>query len=249
MRWATRKDWARWTLVRLLPWWVWFVFKTNRWRVSVSQEVLDIATGAVPAIYCFWHGRMLLMPRYLQRGQRVHVLISRHRDGRLIADAIARMRLSTVTGSSSRGARGATVALIKLLRAGDSVCITPDGPRGPRMRAQRGAVAVAAHSGAPIIPISYSTSRAKFARSWDRFLIPWPFGRAALMVGDPIRVAEDADDATMSAARRHLEEVLNRLTTAADEDCGHVPIEPDDVPNEPVGDSRSHTAAGRASAA
>ena len=249
MRWATRKDWARALLVRVIPLFVWFVFVTNRWRMNVPQSVWDIVNRRDPVIYCFWHGRMLLMPRFLPKGQRVHVLISRHRDGRLISEAIARMKLHTVAGSSSRGARGATVALIKLLRAGDSVCITPDGPRGPRMRAQKGAVAVAAHSGAPIIPIGYSTSRAKFNRSWDRFLIPWPFGRASLMVGAPMLIPADADDEAMSVARRALEQELNRLTAAADEACGHEPVRPDAVPDEAALDSPRFDAIDKASAA
>ena len=226
MRWATRKDWARAILVRLIPLWVRFVFLTNRVIAVPTPAIKQLVDSRQPVIWCFWHGRMLLMARLLPRGYRVHVLISRHRDGRLIAEAIRRLRLHSVTGSSSRGARGATVALMHLLRAGDSICITPDGPRGPRMRAQKGAVALAALSGAPIVALSYSTTRARFAGSWDRFLIPWPFGRMEVMGSEPMYVAKDADDKALARARRQLEDELNRLTAAADRACGHVPIEP-----------------------
>ena len=234
MRWATRKEWARALLVRLIPLWVRFVFRSNRVVATVPTAVQDLIDRKQPVIYCFWHGRMLLMPGMLPRGHRVHVLISRHRDGRLIAEAINRLKLHSVTGSSSRGARGATLTLMRLLRAGDSICITPDGPRGPRMRARPGAVALAAMSGAPVIPVSYSTTRARFNRSWDRFLIPWPFGRMELKVGEPMRLPRGADAARVAAARRQLEDELNRLTAAADRACGHVPVEPDALADESV---------------
>ncbi len=243
MRWATRKDWVRALLVRLIPLWVGFVFRTNRLVATIPGTVQVLLDRRDPVIYCFWHGRMLMMPGMRPPGQRVHVLISQHRDGRLIADAINRMNLHSVTGSTSRGARGATLTLLRLLRAGDSICITPDGPRGPRMRARKGAVALAAMSGAPIVPVSYSTTRARFNRSWDRFLIPWPFGRLVVAVGEPIRVPADADETTLSRARRQLEDELNRLTATVDRACGHVPVEPDAAPaaeddDEPAASAR-----------
>lgn len=234
MRWATRKDWARALLVRIIPLWVGFVFRTNRLNAPVPASVQALIDARKPAIWCFWHGRMLLMPGMRPPSQKVHVLISQHRDGRLIAEAIHRMKLHTVTGSTSRGARGATIALMRLLRAGDSICITPDGPRGPRMRARKGAVALASLTGVPIVPVIYSTTRAKFNRSWDRFLIPWPFGRMEVKVGEPIHIPRDADDQALSRARRALENELNRLTAEADSACGQTPVEPDELIDESV---------------
>lgn len=250
MRWATRKDWARALLVRLIPLWVRFVFRANRRHAPLPSAVQALIDRRVPTIYCFWHGRMLLMPGMLPRGHRVHVLISRHRDGRLIADAINRLKLHSVTGSTSRGARGATLTLMRLLRAGDSICITPDGPRGPRMRARKGAVSLASLSGAPIVPVSYSTTRARFNRSWDRFLIPWPFGRMVVAVGEPIRVPRDTDEPGLEQARRQLEDELNRLTAIADRACGHDPVEPEAMAEEDLGpDDEPATAARQASPA
>jgi lysophospholipid acyltransferase (LPLAT)-like uncharacterized protein len=227
MRWATRKDWARAILVRLIPLYMRFAYFTSRVVIQPPPAVQELFSRKAPFIWCFWHGRMLLPPKLLPQGHRVHVLISGHRDGRLIAEAIRRLRLHSVAGSSSRGARGATLTLMRLLRAGDSIGITPDGPRGPRMRAQKGAVALAALSGAPIVPVSISTTRANFSRSWDRFLIPRPFGRAEVRIGEPIWVPKDAGDRVLALARRRLEDELNRLTAEADRACGHVPIEPE----------------------
>ncbi|MEZ5668594.1 MAG: lysophospholipid acyltransferase family protein [Alphaproteobacteria bacterium] len=249
MRWATRKDWARAILVRVIPLWVWFVFHTNRWQRDIPDSVQRLIADGKPVIWCFWHGRMLLMPGFTPRDKPVHVLISQHRDGRLIAEAVQRMRLQTVTGSSSKGARAATLTLMRLLRNGDSICITPDGPRGPRMRARIGPVALAALSGAPVVPVSYSTTRAKFNRSWDRFLIPWPFGRAHLAVGEPIVLPQRADQATLAAARRRLEDSMNALTAAADRACGHEPIQPEALADESVLDADPFEAPQRASAA
>lgn len=249
MRWVTRKHWSRALLVRVIPLFVAFVFRTNRLVAPRPAAVSALIERREAVIWCFWHGRMLLMPGMRPSDQKVHVLISQHRDGRLISDAINRMKLQTVTGSSSRGARGATLSLMRLLRAGDSICITPDGPRGPRMRCRMGPVALAAFSGAPIVPISYSTTRAKFNRSWDRFLIPWPFGRMEVKIGEPIYLPKRADDAALETARRQLEEELNRLTAEADIACGHEPILPDEIADEAMLDDQPLQSSRKASVA
>ena len=116
----------------------------------------------------------------------------------------------------------------------DVVGITPDGPRGPLMRAKGGAVLVAQQSGAPLVAVSGSVKRARLLATWDRFLLAWPFNRGVILFGEPILVAPDAKLEELEVARRRLEADLNRLTAEADRLCGKATVEPaDDMGRRP----------------
>jgi len=168
----------------------------------------------------------LMMPHCWDPAKPIHMLISEHRDGRLIADTVAHFGIETVTGSSSKGGAGALRAMVKHLKAGHCVGVTPDGPRGPRMRATEGIIATARLSGAPIIPATYSAAAGRNLGSWDRFLVAWPFTRGVIVWGEPLSVDKDADADAMETARRTLEERLNAITAEADRLCGRTPVEP-----------------------
>ena len=149
------------------------------------------------------------------------MLISSHRDGRFIADAIEKIGFQTVSGSSRRGGGPALVGLTRILRQGGAVGITPDGPRGPRMRAKAGAIKAAQISGVPVLPVSGSLRHVRFLHSWDRFCVPRPFSRAVIAWGSPIYVPRDADDTLLEAKRHELEQALNDLTAQSDQRMGH----------------------------
>jgi len=206
--------------------WLRFVHASGRWRV-VRPECLDraraMAGGAV--LRAFWHGPLPLIwavPRgNLETG---HVLISAHRDGRLIAKVMERMGASVVTGSSSRGGAQAYREMARLLRNGGTGVITPDGPRGPRMHAANGAVALARLAGVPLVPLAFSAKRVRFLKSWDRMQFVWPFGEGVYVFGEPFLVPKEADD--LEPWRRKLEDSLNAVTREADLMMGLTPIEP-----------------------
>ena len=132
---------------RLLCWlgalYIRFVYATNRWRWVRGDTVEGYWRDDTPFIVAFWHGRLLLMPCFWPPAKPVHMLISQHRDGQLIARTIGHFGVPTIAGSTRRGGAGALRALIKAIRAGGSIGITPDGPRGPRMRVGDGIVTLA----------------------------------------------------------------------------------------------------------
>jgi lysophospholipid acyltransferase (LPLAT)-like uncharacterized protein len=172
-----------------------------------------------PLIYAVWHSRILMVPwanarlRRTRGARAAYVLASRSRDGELAARWLARFGLPVVRGSSSRGGTTALRELSAAVRAGEDVAIVPDGPRGPRERLQGGVVALAAMTGAPIVPMSFAARPARRLRSWDRFLVPLPFARAAVVFGKPALVARDADRETACA---DLERALCEVTESAD---------------------------------
>jgi lysophospholipid acyltransferase (LPLAT)-like uncharacterized protein len=202
------------------------VFATSRWTVLGAEHLDRLHAEGKPLIGCFWHGRMLMMPLSWNYPAPIHMLISEHQDGRLIARVIGHLGIRTITGSSSRRGVTALRSMAQTLATGDCVAVTPDGPRGPRMRAAPGIAMAAKLAGAPIVPASYSSTRGTSLSSWDRFLVALPFGRGVFMLGEPVFVPPDADAEAIEAARALVETRLNQLTHEADRLCGRAPVEP-----------------------
>ena len=192
-----------------------FVYATTRWQIVGAEIPRAFWEKEEPFILAFWHGRLLMMPHCWDLTVPIHMLISQHRDGLLIADTVAHFGIKTVSGSSSRGGSNALRTMVKHLRAGRCVGITPDGPRGPRMRSSKGIITVARLSGAPVIPATYATTNGQILHSWDRFLLAWPFSKGVIIWGNPIEVPAGADAEAMEKARQRVEESLSSITAKA----------------------------------
>ena len=132
---------------------------TNRWAVEGEEWPRRLRARGAAFILAFWHGRLLMIPMAWQRLAPMHMLISAHRDGRIIADAVTYFGVQSIAGSTRRGGSAALRRMLKRLEAGECVGITPDGPRGPAMVASGGIVNLARLAGVPIVPIVYATSR------------------------------------------------------------------------------------------
>lgn len=170
-----------------------------------------------PFILATWHSQLFLLS-YLRLGERPLIaLISGHRDGQLISKIARMFGIYTVVGSTTRGGSKAIRELVRLSREGHSIYITPDGPRGPAMKAQRGVVELARLTGLPILPAAASTSRGGERNTWDRILVPYPFGRTVVRWGEAIRVTKNSN---LDNVRAKLEAALTELQTRADRACG-----------------------------
>jgi lysophospholipid acyltransferase (LPLAT)-like uncharacterized protein len=227
-----RSNAAQSLLAGLIAAYIRLVHATSRWRTFGLQHPERFWRGAKPFIGCFWHGRLIMMPKSWATRRRIHVLISRHRDGELIARTMRHFDLDTVRGSAAakgedKGALPALRAMLGCLQAGEYVCITPDGPKGPRMRAALGIAVLAKLSGMPIVPTTFAASPRIVLSSWDRMILPLPFARGVFVWGEPIYVAPDADEAALEKARGQVEEALNALTRDADRLLGQEPITPE----------------------
>ena len=196
------------------------VWITGRWRIENADIADRMIADGTPFIACFWHGRMLMIPNAWKYDSRMSILISHHRDGVFISRTLAHLGIGTIAGSSSRGGGGALVSMVRALKRGEYMGITPDGPRGPRMRAAPGAAAAARLSGAVLLPVSYSASCRRVLSSWDRFVVPFPFTRGIVRIGQPIEVARNADEDALERARHRLETELISLTDALDTELG-----------------------------
>jgi lysophospholipid acyltransferase (LPLAT)-like uncharacterized protein len=202
------------------------VYRTGRWTVEGAAFPHAVHDAGKGFILAFWHGRLLMMPMAWQGLAPMHMLISQHTDGRLIAGAVRYFNIDSVTGSTTDGGSAAVRAMVRWLRSGDCVGITPDAPEGPAMRANRGLVAVARLAGAPVVPLVYATRRRRILGSWDQFHLPLPFSRGIFIWGEPITAAADLDEAGMENCRVLIEQRLNTLTSEADRRMGHEAVPP-----------------------
>jgi lysophospholipid acyltransferase (LPLAT)-like uncharacterized protein len=196
------------------------VWKTNRFVVD-PPDAYERFDADLPAIVVFWHGQHFMTP-FISRKHRVKVIISRHRDGEINAVAAERLGIGTIRGSGSqdgdfhrRGGARAFRAMLEALAEGTIVASTADVPKVSRV-ASLGIVKLAAVSGRPIYPVAITTSRYKQFDTWDRSVLSLPFGRGAIVWGDRITVARDADEVAQEAARLAVEEAVNRVTRRAE---------------------------------
>lgn len=214
MSWV-RRPWALAVAERLGSAFVGALGRTIRFEITGRAGWASRRAQGEPVIFVFWHARILPLA-HLHRGGGAVVLISEHHDGELIARIIRRRGFGTARGSSSRGGAQGIRALLKALREGRDLAITPDGPRGPARHMKLGPLIVAQRSGAPIVPVAVGGARVWQMRSWDRFMIPKPFARLRVVYGDPIHVPRGTTETEMEALLAHVETEVNRITDLAD---------------------------------
>lgn len=161
--------------------------KTWRYRAINDQPVKDLRKAGTPILFALWHGQMLPLLWY-HRNQGVAVVVSEHSDGEIIARILEWMGYRLIRGSTSRGADRALLGIVRTLKDGNDVAITPDGPRGPARQFAQGAIVAANRAKAPVVPALAHVDRAWILSSWDGFVIPKPFARITIAYGPPTYV-------------------------------------------------------------
>ena len=204
---------------------------STRWTVEGAGHIGPFLSAG-PVIVAVWHERLALLPafwapaRHANPNRHVAALASRHRDGRFIAAVMKRFGVRAVHGSSGRAKPGAGPvrdrggaagmrALLAALEAGGAVVITPDGPRGPRRIAAPGVTQLGALAGAPVLPAAAQTRWRVTLKSWDRMVLPVPFGRGALVCLPPITVP----GGDTGACHAQIEAALTEAARRADMLC------------------------------
>jgi len=216
--------------------WMTLVERTVRWRIEGTDAVRArlAASGSPGLIIASWHETILLMPSgwnravrdWPEKRGRAAMMISLSPDGEAVARAVMRFDIDVVRGSAGnkkktekdKGGLRAIAEAAGRLRGGGYVCMTPDGPRGPRRIASQGAVTLAQRCGVPILPYAMSTRPAPRLDSWDRFIIPLPFTRGSLVFSPLIDCPRDAPPETLQAA---LQRGMDEATRRAEELAGH----------------------------
>ncbi len=171
-----------------------FVFWTSSW-IYIGCEKLDKnITNNSPILVAFWHGQMLMMPCFWTYNTPFYMLISAHKDGRLIKKVVDFFHIKTITGSTHKRGSVALRNMLRVLKKNEAIGITPDGPQGPRHRISKGTAITALLSQCPLLPVTYSVKYKKTLKSWDTFIIPRPFNKGVFIVGKPIQPPKKKKD-------------------------------------------------------
>ncbi|MCL5778831.1 lysophospholipid acyltransferase family protein [Limibaculum sp. FT325] len=224
---------GRRALAALGAFYIWLVLRTTRWQVEGGEHLDAVVSRGGGFIPCLWHGRLMMSPTWAPPGRRTVAMISNNADGDLIAAIVGWFGVHTVRGSTydkakrrDKGGRAAYHgAEAELTEHAAVVAITPDGPRGPRMHAQAGAAMLSIETRAPILPVAFSARRGWVLRSWDRFFVPAPFGRGALVYGAPLD-PPPAAGGDVEAYRAAIEHAVTAVTDRADALMGRARILP-----------------------
>lgn len=200
------RSFGHWALSLLARAYIRFLGLTSKITIKGRQD------HPGPAVYALWHRQEVLMI-WLHRDRGLAGLVSQSKDGEYMTRILLGMGFNVIRGSSTTGGSQALRALTKAARAGYSIAVTPDGPKGPIFKVHPGVIFIAQKAGIPIIPAACALSKKKILRSWDKYQFPLPFGRIEAVYGEPFVVAE-GDDVAAKAAE--LESRLNSLTEEAE---------------------------------
>ena len=165
-------------------------------------------------IYAFFH-EVILFPAYFWAWPEMQILVSDHRDGELTTQVVRRLGFGVVRGSTTRGAARALREMAVRADRGH-LCVTPDGPKGPRRHVHQGLAYLSSRTGLPIVGAGMAFRNPWRARSWDRFAVPRPYRVAACVVPAPVVVPPDADRDAIEAARREVECRMQAATLDAE---------------------------------
>jgi lysophospholipid acyltransferase (LPLAT)-like uncharacterized protein len=210
--------------------------KTLRWRVEGLEHIRPLWEGPTPFLLATWHSRILLMPVLQIRLSRkwkkpphpTALMVSNSRDGEFTRRASIWLGLHIIRGSAAnksktkdkRGVLGAREAMA-VMNKGGGVCVTIDGPKGPRETVGVGAVKLAQQMNAPIVIYGLS-AHARRMKTWDRLLFPLPFARGAVVFPEPILTSKTMDS---EALRAEVERRLREATARADALAGLPPLD------------------------
>ena len=214
---------ACWLAARYLR----LVQRTGRWEVQGAAFPEELLRRHRSFLVAFWHGRLLMGSVAWPYEYPFLMVISEHPDGQLIARTVAHLGYGSISGSTTRGGARVLRNMVRALKDGDCVGVTPDGPRGPRMRVAPGIVQAARLSGAPILPMVAAARPCRLLGTWDRMMLPLPFGRGIVRWGAPLEIPSGADAPRVSHL---LETQLNDMQREVDRQLGLDPVEPDAAP-------------------
>lgn len=212
-----------WLLPNAIAAYLRFTRRTNPFVTGSGDPVTGFDAHA-PAILALWHGQHIMIPALNQYSHEVVGLFSKSADAELNARVAAALGLGIIRGSGgrvgvnarSKGGARALLALRNALSQGKSVAMIADVSKATPREAGLGIVTLARISGRPIIGAAYATSRRYvIERSWDKTTFSLPFGRAALVITDPVLVPGDADDDVLEQKRREVTDRLNAATDKA----------------------------------
>jgi len=192
-----------------------FVLRLIGMTLRVKTKGAEKFENCGSLIFCGFHGRSFVFANYFRK-RGYWVIISQSRDGELQNRVFSKLGFQVIRGSTGRGGVRAAVEAIRALKGGSIMAMTPDGPRGPSGVVQGGVMLMAHKSGAALVPVGISAYPRYLARSWDRYLVPFPFARAAVIFGDPVVVPASSTPEEVEEIRVRFEQTLHEIEREAE---------------------------------
>lgn len=193
---------------------LWLLNASYRVRLISGADVAEkmIAAAGQPYVPCYWHQQHIvcsyLVRKWLRRGFRAAYIVSASVDGEVPARIARSWGADVIRGSAADTGALVLRDALGLMKDGVSIVTTSDGPRGPRFVFKTGTVLVAKVGKAPLVPIGCAADRAWYMDTWDNFMIPKPFARIAIALGEPVEVPRSASMEDMEAIREQMQAAI-----------------------------------------
>ena len=195
------------------------IFLSIRWKFYNEDQKSNIFNTDNQYIFCCWHNKLFLGPHLLPTNRIINALQSSHSDGMITSIAFKYLGMNVILGSSMKGGMQAFRKMVKCIQNGESIAITPDGPKGPKESVKEGVIKLAQITGAPIVPLVWTTKKFKLIDSWDHFVIPFPFSKGIYTFGKPIYVDKKISENNFEILRLEVENEIKRLTKLINYEC------------------------------
>ena len=194
------------------------LFLFNKVKVHGEDNLLQLAKEGKPIMVCVWHGRLLFPSWYIRlKMTNLHAIASHHSDAEIMARILKRCGYSLIRGSTRKGGKAVVQKMADVFKNGGIVAVTNDGPKGPPRIAKAGSTGLAIKYDVNMITITGSATKYWQIKSWDKFMLPKPFGRIDILVAPPLQIdippANNEEEVKLlSDYMNHYQDEVDRMT-------------------------------------
>ena len=208
-------------LLSLLGRWIFqLLFFLNKVSITGEENLLKLIKSGKPIMLCVWHGRLLFPSWYIRHHTTLHIISSRHADSEILAHILRKWGYGLIRGSTNKGGMSVIREMTKIFSKGGMIAVTNDGPKGPARIAKSGSIGLAIKNNVKIISVTGSATKYWQVKSWDRFMLPRPFGKIQIVVSAPMEITEQLS--TSEEEVRFLSEFINYYQDKADRLTGKI---------------------------
>ena len=202
-------------------WIIQILFLFNKISVEGEENLLELIKSGDPIMLCVWHGRLLFPSWYIRHHTTLHIISSRHSDSELLAHILRKWGYGLIRGSTKKGGVRVIREMTNIFKRGGIIAVTNDGPKGPAHIAKSGSIGLAIKNNVKIITVTGSATKYWQMKSWDRFMLPKPFGKIHIVVSPPMKIAEKPSTAEEEV--QLLSDFMNRYHDKVDQQTGKIP--------------------------
>ena len=197
------------------------LFYLNKIVINGEKHLLSLINSGKPIMVCVWHGRLLFPSWYIRlKTKNLHAIASRHTDAEIMARILNNWGYGLIRGSTRKGGKAVVQKMAAVFKSGGVIAVTNDGPKGPPRIAKAGSTGLALKYNVQIITITGSATKHWQMKSWDRFMLPKPFGKIQLIVSPPLSITEELKTAEEEV--QHLSDFMNQYQDEADRLTGKI---------------------------